>query len=177
MKYYKVLMSDEYSKSGGKYGIVDVFPNVNDEYLLEDGLRFPKEILNDVTFVFEGTKDDSELGDNLADYQMMYYPWRLISKKLYLILEEFSKEDIFYFPIGVKKNNTRFDYFLMHFNNTLKITKEKANKLLSYNFKEKDSKDIFCFKNNLSDCFIVSEIVKQKIEKNNITGLSFETID
>jgi hypothetical protein len=76
-------MSREYSKSGGMFGIVESVPEIENEYLLEDGQDFPIDMLEGISFKFIGSKDDDELGDSLADYQMTYFPWRLISKKFF----------------------------------------------------------------------------------------------
>src|SRR5688500_7363639 len=84
MNYYRVLFSSEYSKKNGRFGIINTIPKLND-YLVADGELFPSSAFNGIQFHFEGAGNKV-----LADFQMMHYPWRLVSDKLYRILKAFE---------------------------------------------------------------------------------------
>ncbi len=87
MQYFNVLFSAEYSQNEGNFGMVDVHEPIN-EYLLADELIFPSHLIDQLTFVFTG-----KLGKKLADNQMTYFPWRLISQKMYALLSPYSNSE------------------------------------------------------------------------------------
>ncbi len=173
MKYYQIIPGIEYSKSKGAFGLVDTVPDAPNEYALEDGASFPLEMVNAVKFVFEGSQDDRELGDDLADFQMMYSPWRLISDKLYQLLAPFSGDTIYYHPVSVTKGKEQHNYFLMHFNATLTIDRSALKEQIGQDL---NLTDVFVPKENLSSAFMVSEKVKQELENNSITGVAYQSL-
>ncbi|WP_407527104.1 hypothetical protein PDL71_06705 [Lacibacter sp. MH-610] len=91
MNFYRVLYCSDYSKKKGEFGIVDINKSLN-EYLLEDGLAFPDGLFDGVEFYLKGPAKK-----NLADFQMTYYPWRLISEKMFQVLKKYSSSNYFIF--------------------------------------------------------------------------------
>ena len=171
MKYYKVHFSNEYGKKKGKYGIVKINEKIN-EYLLEDGISFPLDLFNNLTFYFEG--DDTK---SLADFQMTYFPWRVISEKFYKILKKYNNdESIYFYPITIGKNA----YFIFHFNLLSDVLDEKQT-IYSGDFiktpvlnKLKIDKHIFNYREIVqTGTFCISEMVKLELEKNKISGCFF----
>ena len=159
MNYFDVIYCNEYAKENGKYGIIDVKENV-DEYQLKDCKPFPYDMINNITFIFEGKKDDI-----LADFQMPYFPWRLISTKLYGVLEPFDyNNDILFYPVKIRKDNELHEYYIMHFINKIdvidktrtviddlgialkpKVIVEKLVGIHLFNYKEKNQNSFFWF--------------------------------
>lgn len=165
-------MSNEYAKSGGDFGVVDTNPNNINEYLLKDELDFPLEMVKQLNFFFEGSKDDKELGDNLADFQMMYFGWRLVSEKLYKILKDRSEENVYFHPVEVSKENIPHKYYIMQFKPGTRVSEEDIRNNVIF-----PENHLMCSKEGSMASFIVSERVKDELENNNITGMEFERLN
>tara|TARA_B100000809_G_scaffold118399_1_gene116720 strand:- start:169 stop:702 length:534 start_codon:yes stop_codon:yes gene_type:complete len=174
MKYYRIVPSEENANDECKYGLVDC-DNVQDEYCLEDGQSFPKEVIDNAKLYFE---DDSKVP---GDYQMMYFPWRLISLKLYEVLKEFVlSEDIVFYPVDIKYKRKPLRYFLMHFNKKIDAVDRGKSKYLSgelyrpiLDSNKLEGVHILNFIEGNNYCFCVSEKVKEEMINNDIIGHSF----
>ena len=144
------------------------------EYLLEDEKKFPHQLIDKITFYLASKK-----GKIFADNQMMYFPWRLITQKLYKILLPYSKRDMIYFhPVIVHDiNQDSMKYYLMHFIKKLDVLDKKKSVFVDNIphkpiILEEKLKEIhvFNFKEPNTSAFCISEIVKKQFEKEGITG-------
>lgn len=176
MEYYRVLYSNDYAKKNGKFGIVKTFVDV-DEYLLDDGMEFPNILFNDIKFVFEGNGKKE-----FADFQMMYYSWKLISEKMQRILLPFSSPDMVYFhPVMVLGESVEIKkYYILHFLKKLDVLdKNRTGNGLLNPFINKDllqGVDFFVYKEFDPGVFCISGRVKEVMEKEMITGCVYQRI-
>jgi len=179
MNYYKVIFCNEYSKSNSKFGLIRVNKKI-DEYQLEDCKPFPDKLIDNLLFLFDG-----EIDDELADNQMMIYPWRLISEKLYKILKPYNiNKDILFYPIEIVKNSELHKYYIMHFNKKLDVIDRYNSKMHNLGipmrpkvFTEKlDGIHLFNYMEEVGDSFCVSDLLKEEMEKQGITGCHYQKI-
>jgi len=176
MDFFRVLYSNDYAKKNGKFGIVNSVPELNDN-LFSDGESFDFKTTPDVEFFMEGGPEKS-----LADFQMMYYPWRLISKKLYTILSDFSdSEMVCYHPVYISiRGNDAETFYLMHFLRKLDVLdKKKTGESLIQpvlDVKKMKGEKIFIYKEFDPSIFCVDKVVKDLMVSERITGCSFQKI-
>jgi len=178
MDYYRILHNENYISVNGRYSIIDSNEEFN-MYLLEDENSFPYDLFDNIKLHFK-TVDNIEY----PDYQMIAFPWRVVSIKMHSILSNFANNELVYFhPINVYTKGANFiQYFVVHFKKKLDVLhKEKtvfAGRVPSKPIVIKDKLkgiDLFNYKEpNTSFC--ISQQVKEELEKNNITGCSYQKI-
>lgn len=176
MDYYRVLFSEEYSKKKGKYGIVDIENQEIDVSEFQDGRNLTQEMFNDLSLRFEGDAYKS-----LADYQMDYEAWRIISKKLYSVLVKFKNKFTEFYPLLVYKDTEAHQYYYLHFKEKIDVLDPESIKESFISPKVMKSKipeeiDIFCYKDFDPGSFCISQNVKNELLKENITGMYFQKI-
>ena len=173
--YYRVLYSNEYAKKKGKFGIVDIREGSIDEgYLEGNGREFDDKLFEGVSLIFEG--------QSLADFQMTYFPWRLVSQKMYSLLMDFvDLAEVKFVPVPVYKDDQMHPYYYMHFVKKFDVLdRVKTGSTLMHPKldlkKVKPGLNVFCYTDFDAGIFCISEKVKQKLEANSITGCEFQNI-
>ena len=169
-EFYKVLFSQEYAKKKCGYGIVEAFPEPYDEYLLSDNEAFPFAMLEDTIFKVRGGV--------LADWQMALYPWRLVSEQFKCLLEKFNgSEDVYFHPVTLydaEDDSKAAQYYLLHFKRTLGYEQADHNK--PEVIAQKNEFHFQAFNDDITGTFFVSETLKNEIQKNNFTGITFAAL-
>ncbi|WP_291131249.1 hypothetical protein [Flavobacterium sp. UBA7682] len=165
MNYYRVLFSNDYAKKKGIFGLVETLPDA-DLHLIAYNKPFPTEEINKYKFYLEKGV--------FADLQMCINPWRIVSKKLKYILDEFKDDNTFFYSINLfcKEKKLSEEYFILHFRKTAGFNEsdfsDSLNKVKNFHFQG--------FDDSITGVFFVSELVKIKIEANNLTGMSFDKL-
>jgi hypothetical protein len=178
MNYYRVLYSNEYAKKKGCYGIIDCKDDF-DRYVIKDEHPFPKEIIDKLIFQWEGNENKI-----MADIQMSYFPWRLISEKAYNILKKYnSKNDIYFHEVQINKSKDLFyKYYIMHFYITydILVKDEDYKRLGLYRPQIKTNSikgvDVLMYDEFDPNIFLISEKVKMEFEQNDIKGAEYQLI-
>jgi hypothetical protein len=177
MEYYVVMFSNEYAKKNGKFAGVDIEEKF-DWYLFEDEKPFPMELFKQLKPKVDRTKPYKVL----ADIQMCYVPcWRLISEKFYFLLERYSKNSFAkYYPCSIYDNNKVVKYYFMHFSKSMDVFDEERSKIKPLHpviFKDKlNETNLFWCKDIGTREFCVSEVLKSMMEKEGISGCSYQKI-
>lgn len=176
--FYRVLFGSDYSKKNGRFGIVRCNTPV-DEYALKDGQACPPGLLEGLHLEWEGSPNKV-----MADFQMMYLPWRLISERAYRILLPFSQPDLVeYHPVEVVSDiHGRNPYYIMHFPKTLDVViKDDAYKKFGTLKARIDTSglagvDVFQWRESSPGPFLLSERVKAAIGPEGMTGASYQLV-
>lgn len=177
MQYYMVMHSGEYAKKSGKYGIVDSSSGNGYDIAYDDGNTFPQNEFSVMKLIFEGT-DKKEF----ADFQMSYFSWRLISEKLFLILQKYMTAGFANaYPTMVERQGhaPRLYYFLHFFRKLEVIDASRIPDPSQFPFVNSNRLvgiDIFSYNTFTPSVFVISERVKREFEQENITGCSFQLI-
>ncbi len=176
--FYRVLFGSDYSKKNGRFGIVRCNSPV-DEYALKDGQACPSGLLESLDLEWEGSSTKV-----MADFQMMYLPWRLISERAYRILLPFSQRDLVeYHPVQVVSDiHGKRLYYVMHFPNTLDVViKDDAFKKYGTTKARIDTSglagaDLFQWREFSPGPFLLSEKVKAAFGPEGMTGASYQLV-
>jgi hypothetical protein len=181
MDYYAIKFSEEYTKKNGRFGIVDSLDldSLDDDDLIEDGKPFPIETLSNVSFHFESSENIEA-----ADFQMMYFTWRLVSERFYNLLETYADENRFsLYPISVKFKDRELQYYIMHFHEKISVINEDKSKfkgnilwdpILDVN--KLPFPSIFCYPNSIGHSFCISSRIKMEMQSEGITGCDYRKI-
>jgi hypothetical protein len=176
MKYFKVLHCGEYSKKNGLFGIVDSSVDYFND-IFDGGKQFPEQEFSNLTLTFEG--NDKK---NFADFQMCYFPWRLISQKMYLILEKYLESGFAkaYPKLVERQGHSPELYYFLHFFRKLEVIDEiktvDPGQFPIVNGNLLVGVDIFSYNVFTPSVFGISERVKVELEMANITGCSYQLI-
>ena len=176
--YYRVLFGSDYSKKNGRFGIVRCNSPI-DEYALKDGQTCPAGLLEGLDLEWEGNPNKV-----MADFQMMYLPWRLISERAYRILLPVSRPELVeYHPVEVVSDiHGKSPYYIMHFPNTLYVViKDDAYKTYGTMKARIDTsglagEEIFQWREFSPGTFLLSEKVKAAFEPKGMTGASYQSV-
>ena len=174
MNYYRVLFSDEYSNKDGSLGIIDC-KSIDIDDTIIDGMKIPKSISDELIFSFKGK--------SLADFQMSYFPYRILSNRFKKILLDFRAPSQKFIEIKVMKEpDLKETYHILYFEKTLKVLKKgkefkkrgllNPELILNKNF----DFDYFVYNEYDTSCFIINEKIKEELEENSITGFDLQKL-
>jgi len=176
MRYYKLQFSDEYSLNTSSFTIVDG-DNITDEYSVSDARQLPTAMLDEANFFFE---DSSAVK---ADFQMMYFDWRLMSSKMYNVISR-STDNFHYQEIQVQSEESSLPYVICQFKERVDLLNKQYSKFLDgYLIKavldeEKlPFPDVFCLNESIGQSFFISSRIKEELEKNEFLGYQLNEVE